>query len=164
VVEVSNKEKSSTFSHCFRYATINYINKHTLYIFWMSLDTEIVERINHLADRWLEFQEWKMKQAGLDEMKEFHHQEIEEKCAKKDLASHPYIEVYENMVTKNLEKRCIRRTFPGSVPDKCEKPCRGYDKFCADYIPTSTFDFSEIQDMLDYRDALSSQYPSSQKR
>ena len=123
----------------------------------MALDTELLGKVNSLADRWLEFEKWKMKQPGLEEMRGFHVQEIEEDCAKKDLAPRPYVEMYVNMITNNLENRCIRRTFP-VVEDECKKLCKGYDKSCDNHIPTSRYDLSEIQDIMDYKEEIQ-KYP-----
>ena len=122
----------------------------------MSLpNKELSDKVNDLAKRWIEFEEWKMPKPGLDEMRVFHIQEIEERCAKEDLASRPYVEMYENMTTKNLEKKCIRKTFYEAVEEgKCEKPCHGYDKFCSNYVATESFDFTELQDALDYKEQL----------
>jgi len=125
----------------------------------LEFDKEIVARIEHLVNRIIDFRRLSITQRGLDQMRTFNHEEIERRCAEKDYAVHPYIEIYENMVAKSLEKRCIRRTFPNAVPEKCEKPCKGYDKFCADYIPTETFNLTEIERMLDYQD-LRKQYPN----
>jgi hypothetical protein len=49
----------------------------------------------------------------------------------------------------NLEKRCINKTFPQVVTDedyKCKNPsCKGYDKHCQQYAPTSSFDQAQLQ-------------------
>lgn len=58
-----------------------------------------------------------------------------------------------------LEKRCIRRTFPEVADTPCNKPCRGYDKFCEGYTPTGTFNFAEIEAKLDWADYRKTQTP-----
>jgi hypothetical protein len=57
----------------------------------------------------------------------------------------------------SLDKKCIQKVFPEMVPeeDRCDKPrCRGYDKFCPNYAPSSSLDLRKYEDMLDFRDNL----------
>lgn len=56
------------------------------------------------------------------------------------------------MPNDDLEKKCIKKTFPMAMPTKCVKTCRGYDKFCEDYIATGSFNLMEIEGMIDYEE------------
>lgn len=57
---------------------------------------------------------------------------------------------------KNLEKRCINKTFPGIITeedDKCKNPfCNGYDKYCPEYVATGSFSLHEIEESLNHKD------------
>jgi hypothetical protein len=66
------------------------------------------------------------------------------------------------ITNKNLEKRCVNKTFPNLITieeEKCKNPlCNGYDKLCPQYVPTGNFSLSEIEMRLNHQDHINQIY------
>lgn len=56
----------------------------------------------------------------------------------------------------SLDKKCVQKVFPEviSEEDRCENVdfCRGYNKFCPNYVPFSSIDLRKCEEYMDFKD------------